>query len=158
MPAFPRSPRPTLPASVLEALTPPAVDRHDVREAERALQAAAGAPVRGGSSTPTELKGATAAELAGPLALKAMRVLERGMDELDYRVSFEAARVAATIAPKVHELTAGEVKDDDPDAKRAALLAALASADFCTMLVDVVASSEAPARLALERAGWVAPA
>jgi hypothetical protein len=134
------------------------VDRTAVREAERALQAAAGTPVRGGCSTPAEIKGATAAELAGPLALKAMRVLERGMDELDYRVAFEAARVAATVAPKVHELTAGEVKDDDPEAKRAALLAALASDEFCALLVSVVASSEAPAWKALIAAGWRSPA
>lgn len=116
--------------------------RNAVRAAERELQ--------------DLCRGETAAELAPQVALKAMRLLDRSMSDYDSRVALEAARVVVQSAGKMAELLPGEVPAD-PEAKRAALLAALASEEFCELLVSIVASSEAPARLALERAGWVAP-
>ena len=134
------------------------VTRASVRTAERTLQAGAGQEVRGGScSDETLIKASTAAELAGPLALAAMRVLERGIKDPNPHVAFEAARVAATVAPKVVDLTGKEATETDPAAKRASYLAALASPALCALVVEVVGQVDAPLRAALEAAGWRAP-
>lgn len=122
---------------------------------------AAGTParnaVRGAEREIQDLcRGETPSELAPQVALKALRLLDRSMSDYDSRVALEAARVVVQSAGKMAELLPGDTAPD-PEAKRAALLAACASEEFCTLLVTVVASSQAPARLALERAGWVAP-
>lgn len=113
----------------------------------------------------TPLPGNTARELAGPLALKAMRaaelalnVLEAGTRDRDERVAHMAARWLVQAAPRVAALSPPDAAPAATAEERdAALRAALESAEFCELLVRVVAVHGAEARLALIRAGWTAP-
>lgn len=111
------------------------------------------------------LPGNTARDLAGPLALKAMRSVDAGLNILldgtldrDERVRLTAARWLVQAAPKVAMLAPPDAAPAVSDADRdAALRAALESAEFCALLVTVVAHPEGAARLALIEAGWTAP-
>jgi hypothetical protein len=115
---------------------------------------------------PTDpLPGATAKELSGPLALKAMRAIEHGLNilikgtkDIDERVRMDAARWLVASAPKVAALVPPDAPTEStPEERDAALRVALESPEFCTLLVRVVASPEGAARAALLAAGWVAP-
>ncbi len=111
------------------------------------------------------LPGDTARELAGPLALmamrlaeKAMRALERDMTDRDPRVAQTAARWLVQACPKVAMLA----PPDGPPAPSAedqdlALRTALESAEFCETLLAVVACEGGAARAALVAAGWTPP-
>lgn len=113
----------------------------------------------------TPLPGATAKELAGPLALRAMRlaeqgldVLEQGMGDPDERVRVNAARWAVQACPKVAALS----PPDAPPAANAeerdtALRAALESPEVCALVVACAACDGAALREALLAAGWRAP-
>lgn len=113
----------------------------------------------------TPLPGNTAKELAGPLALRAMRiaekglaVLEAGMHDRDERVRTNAARWAVQAAPKVAALSPPDAPPSaTPEEKDAALRAAFESPEFCTLLVRVVSSPDGGARAALVAAGWLPP-
>lgn len=116
--------------------------RREIRAAERDLQEL--------------LPGRTAQELAPGVALKAMRVLERGLNDYDPRVAFEAARVVVTSSHRVAEMVTQVAETPaDPEARRSAMLAALTSDEAIALVLEVVRSSEAPLRVALEAAGWV---
>lgn len=104
------------------------------------------------------LPGDTPAELAGPLALMAMRLLESRMHDVDPRIAMEAARCVVAGAPKVRELNTGPAGDAaDPEARRAAMVAALGSDEAVALVVELAGTAGSPVRLALERAGWRPP-
>lgn len=134
---------------------------------ERAIAQAHHALVDGAGLAMTfvPLPGNTAKELAGPLALRAMRiaekglaVLEAGMHDRDERVRTNAARWAVTAAPKVAALSPPDAPPSaTPEERDAALRAAFESPEFCAMLVHVVAHEGGEARAALIAAGWLAP-
>lgn len=131
---------------------------YDARVAETAARVAAARLRAEYAHTGIEISAMTPAELAGPLAMKAMRRLERGIDDLDPRVSFEAARVAVGAAPKVAELVGmGTPADADPEARRAALTAALMSEEALALVVELATVDGGPVRAALEAAGWQGP-
>lgn len=99
------------------------------------------------------------AELAGPLALAMMRKLERAAHDYDPRVSFEAARTLMVGAPRVVELATPVAGDADPAARKAALVAALASPDVIALVVAEAGRDDATTALAnaLRGVGWSPP-
>lgn len=98
------------------------------------------------------------AELASALALAAMRKLERAMHDYDPRVANEAARVLMSGAPKVVDMARpADEAAADPEARRAALVAALATPDVVVLVVDAAAVAGSPLSEALWRAGWSRP-
>lgn len=111
------------------------------------------------------LPGNTAKELAGPLALmamrlaeKAMRALEHDMGDRDPRVAQTAARWLVQACPKVAALSPSDAAPaQNADERDAALRQAFESPEFCTLLVRVVSSPDGEARAALIAAGWTAP-
>lgn len=99
-----------------------------------------------------------AGELASALALAGLRRLERGLHDVDSRVSFEAARVLASTASKVVELPPPPGSDvADPEARRAALVAALGTPAVIQTILGVLEDRTCPLALALIEAGWHGP-
>lgn len=135
----PPTPRATMPEPALERTRRA---RSEVRAVEELL-----------------LPGATASELAPALAERALRRLEQGLQDYDPRVSFEAARVLVTAASRVREIkpadgTAPGAGDVDPEARRAAMIAALGSDEAVALVVELAFMEGSAVRVALECAGW----
>lgn len=111
------------------------------------------------------LSGSSARDMAGPLAVRAMRVAEAalcevvaGLGDRDERVRATAARTALQMAPRIAELAPVDAPPAPSDADRdTALRAALESDECIAVVLAAAAYGESRLRAALVDAGWVAP-
>jgi hypothetical protein len=98
----------------------------------------------------------SAGELASALTLAGLRRLERGLHDVDSRVSFEAARVLASTASKVVDLPPPPGAElVDPEARKAALVAALGTPAVIAIVLEVAGTNNSPLRDALQVEGWI---